>query len=284
LQRLLREHTHQLLAGWPAGALQQPESIPSVALWVGAALNNIAWAGSRTEPRLFTITLRMSRALPAASSVEAALTYHSLLRHIETMRPAQEWQPVIRALLERSPLTAAWLPRVSDALEWSLLLDLLTHHPVRAALRDRILALLPQPVATNLHALDTPTAVANAEVGRLLEGLLQQGGAAVQPFVLALYEADCMVQRRGSDEHPEWPLMTNLHAARHDHDPLLRRNANRVLARYRPLAALLGDEALLRPYTYLDGRFLEHISNLLSHPTARLRFQRQAAASETSAQ
>jgi hypothetical protein len=278
LQQLVARHLAVMLAGWPGGAALHPERIPSVVLWVAAALNNLAWAATgQSDPALLNITLRLCRALPAAENVETALAYHSLLRSLALLQPPQEWQPVVRALLERSTLSAALHPRSSEPFNHALLHTLLSLPPTRAALRDRWLALLPV-VSTappyTLPPLETRQAMANAEVGRLLVGVLEHGGAVGQPFVLAFYEADCLLQQRGSSDHPTWPLLEWLRRSQHDNDPLLRRNARRVLARYRALAVLLNDHTRLRPYTYLDARFLAHISTMLSSPTSHLQLRR----------
>jgi hypothetical protein len=274
LQALLGAHLDALLAGWPGGPALRPAAIPAAALWAGAALNNLAWSAARADPRLLTATLRMVEALPAASSAEAALAYHSLLRHLVRIDAPQDWLPVARQLVARSPLTAAWLPRIGEQFDWALLLDLLSHPPIRAALRDRLLSLLPRPEALSQGRIDTDIAMANAETGRLLAGLLEHGGLSWRPFVLALYEADCALQRRGDDERPQWPLLDRLRAARASDDPLLRRNAQRLLARYGPLAGLLADERLVRPYLYLDAHFLEQIGALLPPPAARVKLRR----------
>lgn len=270
---LLGAHVDALLAGWTGGMALRPATIPTSALWVGAALNNLAWAAKHADPQLLTATLRMVQALPAAADAGAALAYHGLLRHLDYASAMQDWLPVARQLTERSPLTAAWLPRIDERLDWALLLELLDHYPAKAALRDRLLALLPAPEALGRGLIESDIAIANAEAGRLLAGLLEHGGTPWRPFVLAFYEADCALQRRGDKEHPIWPALDHARTARVSDDPLLRRNAERLLARYRPLAGLLADETLVRPYLYLDGRFLEQIGALIPPAAARLRLR-----------
>jgi hypothetical protein len=98
----------------------------------------------------------------------------------------------------------------------------------------------------------TRLAQGNVELGRILEGLSEHGGAAGTRWLLALYEADCLLQRQGSEESPTWPLLRWLHAARYSSDPLERGNARRVLARYYPLLPLIDQEHPLRPYTRLE--------------------------------
>ena len=274
LQALLGAHLDALLSTWPDGAALRPAVVPASALWVGAALNNLAWSAAHADPRLLTATLRMVQALPAAPDAESALAYHCLLRHLEHTSAAQDWLPVARMLVERSPLTAAWLPRLDEQIDWALLLELLSRRSIGAALRDRMLELLPPPETIGRARIETEIAKANAESGRLLAGLIEHGGACWQSFVLAFYEADCARQRRGTEERPEWPLLDQLRAARTSDDPLLRRNAERILARYRPLAALMPEERLLHPYIYLDVRFLEQIGALLPPITPRLKLSR----------
>jgi hypothetical protein len=264
LQTLLAAHVHALLATWPGGAALHPASLPAATLWVGAALNNLAWAATRPTPRLLTITLRLVETLPAATTREAALAYHSLLRHLERLEllPA-DWDAVVSGLLRRSPLTAVWLPRgdVPEAGAWFW--ELLREPVVWAALRNRWLSLLPLPEQWAQPGITTVQAKASAELGRLLESVGEGGGAVGQPALLGFYEAECWLQRRGTEERPTWPLLRWLHTARGSHDPLVRHNGERVLARYRPLARLLAHEAVVRPYPQLDGRFLEEIGALL---------------------
>jgi hypothetical protein len=88
--------------------------------------------------------------------------------------------------------------------------------------------------------------------------------------VLACYEADCFMQRRGNDEHPTWPLLEYLRVLRASDDVLQRRNAGRMLARYRTLVALLEAGAPLSRYLYLDGRFLQQVAHLLPSGAAHL--------------
>ncbi|MEI8167889.1 MAG: hypothetical protein WCG26_16015, partial [Chloroflexales bacterium] len=192
---------------------------------------------ARTAP-----ALRLAQALPAATDTATALAYHSLLHHLTRRELAADWLPVARLLVARSPLTAAWLPRREELLS-PLLLDLLRQYPVQVALRDRWLDLLPDLAAVR-HTVGLACATANAELGSLLGALLAHP-AEWQPFVLAFYEADCALQRRGSPERPTWPVITALGvAARTSTDPRERRHAARVLARYVPLVALLADETL----------------------------------------
>jgi hypothetical protein len=278
-EHLLGQHLDRLLAGWPGGAALRPASIPAAAIWAGAVVNNLWYAAAYPDGRLLDCTLRLARALPTADTRPAALAYHSLLRVLDSLTPAREWQPVVRLLLERSPFTAAWLPRIAEPYDWSLLLRLLEPHPLRAALRDRVLSLLPSPDMLR-DSLDTDTARANAEAGRLLTGLLEHGGAAWQPFVLACYEADCLIQRRGSDERPIWPLLERLRGLRSSDDTLQRRNAGRILARYRALVALREAGAPLSRYLYLDGRFVQQLAHLLPSAAARLHLRPVSAAGE----
>jgi hypothetical protein len=272
LQQLLGLHLDAMLARWPGGAALRPAAIPATALWAAAALNNLAWAATRPDPRLLTATLRLADALPAAETLEAALAYHCLLRRLDGQAPGADWQPVVRRLLDRSPLTAAWLPSLGERLRWPLLLELLQPPPLRAALRDRLLGLLPAPEA--LSRIDGDTALANAEAGRLLAGIAEHGGPAWQPFLLELYEADCLLGRRGSDERPTWPHLEWIRQARLNDDKLLQRRAERLLERYRPLVPLLADPELVRRYLYLDGAFLQQIAAL--QPASRLRMRRVA--------
>lgn len=270
LRELLGAHVDALLSGWPDGLSLRPEALPATALWAAAALNNLAWAAARPDSRLLSVTLRMAQALPVAADGPAALGYHSLLRHLDRVEPAPGWAPVTLQLAVASPLTAAWLPHLDRQLGWELLLELLARPPARAALRDRWLGLAPSADEVR-RTLSAERARANAEVGALLAGLLERG-EAWRPFVLAFYEADCAMLRRGGEERPSWPLLEQLRAARASADPRQRRHAERALARYRPLADLLTEPALLRPYLRLDGRFLAEIAALL--PPARLRLTR----------
>ncbi|MEI7772143.1 MAG: hypothetical protein WCI67_19265 [Chloroflexales bacterium] len=271
LQALLGAQVDALLTGWPRGAALRPRSIPSVALWTAAALNNLAWAADRPDPRLLVMTLRLAQAIPAATDPETALAYHSLSQHLsELSLAADDWLHVSHLLIAQSPLTAAWLPRLDDQLNWALLHDLLRQPTIQAALRDRWLSLLPNQAMLR-HSIPATCAKANVELGRLLGALLECGGEW-RPLVLAVYEADCALQRRGSPERPEWPLIAQLSAARSSADPLQRRRAEQVLSRYRPLLGLMEEPATVRPYLSLDGRFLTMIADAL--PAARLRLRR----------
>jgi hypothetical protein len=259
-EKLLNAHVDALLSGWSGGATLRPENIPATALWVGAALNNLAWSASRSDPSLLNVTLRLARALPLAGDTEAALAYHSLLRHLDPQALAEDWQPVVTLLLERSPLTAAFLPRVVEKFDWPHLLALLRYRAIQVALRDHLLALPLEPAVC-------------LEVGRLLEGLLEHGGPQLRPFVLAFYEADCAFRREVSQRQPYWPLFDQVRAARISSDARVRRNANRLLARYRPLAALLADTATLRLYTRLDHLFLIQIGDLMRDSATQVSFR-----------
>jgi hypothetical protein len=266
LQTLMDAHLNAMLAGWPGGATLRPTHIPSAVLWVGAALNNLARATTHPSPRLLTITLRMVEGLPVASTREAALAYHSLLRHLERITPppgSEGWQRVVSLLLRCSPLTAAWLPRPDAIGSWELLLAMLREPAIAAMLRDRWLNLLPPPETLLEQSIATSQARANVELGRLLEGVVEQDRDVGRQTLLVFYEADCLLQRRGSDNRPTWPLLRWLHMTRGSSESLVRRNGERVLVRYRPLAPLLARETLLQPYTQLDIRFLEPLGALL---------------------
>lgn len=276
LHTLLSAHTDALLATWPGGATHRPDTIPSSALWVGAALNNLVWAATHhPSPRLFTITLRMVQALPVADTPDAALAYHSLLRHLEHLPrpPGDDWQPVVNGLVRCSPLTAAWLPQMdrmdrmdrtnAGASPWAVLLALLRVTAVWAALRDRWLALLPLPDTVARQGIPTHLAKANAALGGVLRGLRDHGGPDGQHLLFTFYEMDCVLQRRGTPERPFWPLLDWLHVSLVSNDELVARNARQVLARYHPLAPLLVDERLSRPYRQLDGRFLVSLADML---------------------
>jgi len=268
LAALLAAHVEALLATWPGGASLQPRSIPASALWVAAALNNLIWAVQRPDPRLLTITLRLTEALPVADDLATALAYHSLLRHLARINPTEDWRPVVQRMLERCPLSSAWLPRRQQPLS-SLLLDLLRQHPVQAALRDRWLILLPElTVAQRIVPLACATA--NAELGLLLDDLRVQGDEW-HPLLLAFYEADCLLQRHGSREQPTWPLLRALlTSARTSRDPLQRRAAERTLVRYRALVALANDERL--PRRYQHRAYDEQTWQLLGESMPRVRF------------
>lgn len=256
-QTLIGAHVQALLSEWPAGNTLRPTAAPTAALWVAAALNNLAWAAANPpDPRLLAATTRLVTALPAADTLDATLAYHALLRRIERIAPPPDWRPVAAALLARDPLTAAWLPRADAIDDWKPVRELLRYTSIRAALHDRLLRVLPHPEALERGEMDSAVAIANAEAGRVL-GLWAHGGAEGRAFALALYEADCALNRRGDDERPVWPLLDGIRAARASDDALRRRNAERLLARYQPLTALFGEPALLRPYTRLDARFLD---------------------------
>lgn len=267
LQALLTAHIDALLAGWPGGVALRPPVVPAAVLWVGAALNNLAWAAdsqhsaaSRPDPSLLDVTLRLVRALPTASGLAAALAYHSLLRHLERLDAAPEWRPVAEELVARSPLTAAWLPWPAPPPRPDPLPALLAYRPVQAAMRDRWLGQAPAADEVR-RGLSVGCAAANAAVGEQLARLLA-AGPQWQPFVLAFYEADCALQRHGDGTRPAWPLIEQLLTARVSPDPRQRRNAERTLGRYRPLAGLLSNPNALRPYLHLDGRYLEQVGAL----------------------
>lgn len=269
LATLLGAHVDALLAGWPGGSRLRPRTIPATTLWVAAALNNLAWAVQRPDSRLLTVTLRMVKALPAATDPDTALAYHSLVRHCTTLTPPADWLPIERLLVARSPLTCAWLPHREATLP-ATLCDLLRQYPVQVALRDRWLSLFPDLDAVR-RTVPLACANANAEIGGLLSDLVAES-CAWHPFVLAFYEADCMLQHQGSLESPTWPIISALGAARKGSDARQRRHAEKVLARYRPLVNLMADEALVRPYLHLDVRFMTLLADSL--PVVRLQLRR----------
>jgi hypothetical protein len=275
---LLTAHVDALLAGLPGGAALRPATLPTTTLWLAAVLNNLVWARRVADPQLLNISLRLARALPPAHDLPAALAGHSLLQHLAQITPPDDWRPVLSELLARYPLTAAWLPRCGEQLDWTALQALLEPPPLQALLRDRWLSLAPGSADTAMHAWDL--ALANAEIGSLLEGLLN-ADAGWLAFVLEFYEADCELQRRERAGQPEWPLLAQLRSARHDRDPLRQRRARRSLDRYRPLADLLRrDSRLLRPYTRLDPRFLVQLAELLPEP--RLRWEHMSRGADVS--
>jgi len=268
LRILLGAHLDALLARWPSSHALRPQSLPSALLWIAAALNNAAWAVQRPDPRLLTITLRLSEAIPAAADPDEALAYHSLIRHLPRLTLAEDWLPVAQRLFDRSPLTAAWLPRRNGALSPALI-DLLGYYPVQVELRDRWLALLPDEQSAR-RTIPAAMAAANAELGQLLRDLLALD-AGWRPFTLAFYEADCAFQRRGSDERPAWPLIDALGAAaRQERDLARRRYAQKTLYRYAPLVDLITDEASARPYLHLDGRFQDLVVEAVPHRQLKL--------------
>lgn len=263
---LLSAHLDALLAPWPGGASLRLSEIDAAPLWVGAALNNLAWAATQPSPspRLVTMTQRLVQQVPPATTRAAMLAYHSMLRHIVRLPlPPTDWDAVIAELVRRSPLTAVWLPRVDGREPWPQLLALLNEPPVQAGMRDRWLGLLPTPDELVQHGITTAQARTSAEVGRVLEYVREHGGEAGQHVVLTFYEAECLLHRHGSEEQPVWPLLRWIHTTRGSSDPLVRRTARRVLARYRPLWPLLMQDAVLRRYRYLDGRFGAALGELL---------------------
>ncbi|NTV64655.1 MAG: hypothetical protein HGA65_14140 [Oscillochloris sp.] len=259
LQPLLTSHIDALLAGWPGAATLRPVTAPAAALWAGVALNNLAWSVTRPDSRLLEITLRLARALPPADDLPAQLAYHSLLRHLERLTPAPDWHPVVRELLARCPLTSVWLPRVDPSHGYERLLPLLAHAPLRVALRDRWLSLAPSADEVR-RGLSADRAAVSAAVGGLV-GQVLAAGPQWRAFVLGFYEAECVLLRCGDPGRPHWPLLEQLRAAQISADPRQRRHAERALVRYRPLSQLLIDESALRPYLYLDARFLELIAH-----------------------
>ncbi|WP_124681924.1 hypothetical protein [Candidatus Viridilinea mediisalina] len=272
LQRLLGAHVDALLAAWPGAAALRPHSIPSTTLWLAAALNNLAWAAERPDPRLLGLTIHLARALPTARDGATALAYHSLLRYVPQLLPHSDWLPVVRLLLTSSPLSEAWLPR--RARLRPLLLELLGQPSIQMALRDRWLSLWPD-LATAQATVPLTQATANVELGGLLGDLLEHD-QAWQRFILSFYEADCYLQRQGDHAQPSWPVLVALgQAAQTSNDVRQRRHATRTLTRYQPLATLLQDERRVRPYLYLDGRFLSLVADLV--PLLRLRAVREVA-------
>lgn len=260
LQALLVSHIDTLLASWPDGSNLRPTAISSATLWAAAALNNLAWSVTHPDPQLQIRSLRLVQALSPATDLASIIAYHSVLRHINQLDPDPAWQPVAHELIARSPLTALWLPRIDGPLSQETLVDLLTQRPLRSILRDRWLSLTPNADEVR-RGISTSCATANATVGTLL-GQLLTCGEHWRPVVLSFYEADCALQQQGNRNHPTWPMIEQLRMARISIDPRQRRNAERLLTRYRPLAALLAEEAALRPYLQLDVRFLVQIGTL----------------------
>jgi hypothetical protein len=276
---LLSAHVDALLAGLPGGAALRPAALPTTTLWLAAVLNNLVWAGRVADPQLLNVSLRLAGALPPAHDLPAALAGHSLLQHLARITLPADWRPVRGELLARYPLTAAWLlPRCGEQPDWTALQALLEPPPLQALLRDRWLSLAPGSTDTGMHAWDL--ALANAEIGALLEGLLA-ADASWLAFVLEFYEADCELQRRERAGQLEWPLLAQLRSARHDRDYIQRRRALRSLDRYRPLAGLLRrDSRLLRPYARLDPRFLVQLAELLPEP--RLHWEHMSRGADVS--
>lgn len=269
---LVQAHLGAWLAELPDGAELRPTAVPATVLWVAAVLNNLALRNTHTDPRLRTITLRFSAALPPAVTLEEALAYHSLLRHLPTLWPQglagqeqeqhDEWEAVVRRLVLRSPLTALCWPFATERLDWQVVRMQQAHRQLRLLLWERLLELLPVDM-TRQQLLDRCIARANARAGDLLAALLDHDDETKwgQRFVLMLYEADCQRQRRDRATGPTWPLLTLLGRAIHSDDALTSSNARLLLKRYRPLVGL--PIQVTRPYTWLHAHFLTQLEQLV---------------------
>lgn len=266
---LVQAHLEVWLAELPKGAELRPATVPASVLWVAAVLNNLAVRHTHTNPRLLTITLRLSEALPPAATLEAALAYHSLLRHLSTLWPHDigeweqgdaAWETVVRRLVVRSPLTALCWPFGTEHLDWQVVMMLLKYRPLSVLVWERLLELLPADM-TEPQLQDRRMARANARAGDLLAALLAHGDRWGQHFVLTLYEADCERQRRDCTIGPTWPLLTLLRRAIRSDDTLIRSNARLLLKRYSPLVKL--PDALPRPYARLHTQFLYQLESLV---------------------
>jgi hypothetical protein len=272
LQTLLAAHMNALLADLAGGHQNglYPTAVPASTLWIAAALNNVALATGRPDDRLHTITLRLTAALPPAETHAAALAYHSLLRHLPRFTPSKDWDAVVHQMVQKSPLTALWLPWAEGDIDWQAALTLLAQPPLQRMVRDRLIGLLPPPDVLMRGRIATDVARSNQMTGHLLAALLAHGGTDWLPLMLTIYEADCERQRRGTADNPEWPLLTLLHQAQQSGDPLQRRNAKWLLTRYAPLKEWLHDDPLFTPYFRLDVHFLTGLAPLLP----QLKFRR----------
>lgn len=274
-ERLLQEHVGQFLNELPGHTRPTIQTIPSLSLWVAAALNNLCWAQQHPDPRLLTITLRLVQALPSANQHDTAIAYHSILRFLHHLSPDPAWQPVVRALQQSNPLTAALWPHCDTHFQWPLFLDMMRIHAYQCLFRDRFLSLSCALRDDEQLSLDSHVAQAHAHHGRLMSGILEHGGQDYYGLLLALYEADCALLRHGDMHHPTWPMLPHLGASRGSNDPLVRRNANRILRRYHALISLSATPALLHPYHALDARFIEQLATVMPSPRLPLRIATQ---------
>ncbi|WP_129628735.1 hypothetical protein [Candidatus Oscillochloris fontis] len=266
---LFTAHVDALLETWPDGATLRPESIPPTPLWLGAVLYQIAWLHDHPDEDLITFTERMIAALPVAEDLPTQIGYHCLIwAWMRAQRGiiADHLQPLLRDLLARSPLSAVWFLHLEVLPSPQMLSSLLVYTPVRAALRDHWLNLGLRPAEVR-RGLRPERVAASAAVGTLLGQLLALD-VVWQPWVLDFYEVECMLSRQGNDERPQWPLLEQLRLARVHGDARQRRLVERAMKRYRPLHTIMKSEAAsLRPYIYLDVRFLEQIARLYAKST-----------------
>ncbi len=266
---LLTVHVDALLATWPDGATLRPQSIPTTPLWLGAILYQMSSLHDHSDAHLLTFTQRMIAALPVAEDLATQIGFHSLIWAWMRARRgilADHLQPLLRDLLARSPLSAVWFLHLDVLSSPQMLSSLLAHAPVRAALRDHWLDLGLRPAEVR-RGLQPERVAASAAVGTVLGQVLALD-AAWQPWVLEFYEMECMFLRQGDEERPQWPLLEQLRLARMHGDARQRRLVERALERYRPLRTIMKSEAAsLRPYIYLDVRFLEQIARLYAKST-----------------
>nr|WP_044200548.1 hypothetical protein [Oscillochloris trichoides] len=266
---LLTAHVDALLDTWPNGATLRPESISTMALWLGVALYHLARLHEHPDEDLFTLTQRMIAVLPVADDLATQIGYHSLIwAWIRAQRYllATSLQPLLRDLFARSPLSAVWFLHLEVLPSPQMLSSLLTYVPVRSVLHDHWLDLGLRPAEVR-RGLSPERVAASAAVGRLLDQMLALD-VVWRPRVLVFYEVECMLLRQGSEEHPQWPLLEQLRLARMHGDARQRRLVERALERYRPLRTIMmTDAASLRPYIYLDVRFLEQIARLYAKST-----------------
>jgi hypothetical protein len=247
--------------------------------------------------------------LPTARGANAALAYHAVLRGTSeaTARISPERAGALRAIIERSPLTALWsldthMPAALNALAAELLPGWQsTSHatdygwPSDDEWLKRVAALLNiEPIArwARRRWLMMPeTRAACRNVGLLLEALRRRGSH--RAFILDFYEAYDYFRartRNGEWQGKErfWPILEEtekLLRVAGDSDAALRinRRGNEYFLKFRALIeTVIAENGIPTDYAHLSREFIQSLRPLVAFATegARQRLSFGAVAFE----
>ncbi|HEY0406347.1 MAG TPA: hypothetical protein VGC89_11510 [Pyrinomonadaceae bacterium] len=293
-------------------------NVPAPVFGLALAVNNCLaplspalFGAEESEAVLFDkFTQALVATLPVARGLNAALAYHAVLRGTTDAiaRISAPRATFMRALVERSPLTALWsLDTHTPAALEALASELLPGWQVKGRATDygwpsddewlkRVAALLAnERIArwSRRRWLAMPeTRAACRNVGLLLEALRRRGGH--RAFILDFYEAyDYFRARTRPDEwrgqERFWPVLDEIEkllrvAGDSDAALQINRRGNEYFLKFRALIeTVIAENGVPTDYAHLSREFIQSLRPLLAFVTegARQRLSFGAVAFET---
>ncbi|MDX6696086.1 MAG: hypothetical protein QOF02_3689 [Blastocatellia bacterium] len=281
-------------------------NVPASVFGLALAVNNCLaphapeqlGAGADEASLFDKFTRALVATLPVARGLNAALAYHAVLRGSTDAiaRVSTERAALLRALIERSPLTALWSldAHLPAALE-TLAFELLPGWQVTGRSSDygwpsddewlkRVASLLNnESIArwARRRWLTMPeTRAACRNVGLLLEALRRRGGH--RAFILDFYEAYDYFRARtrpGEWQGQErfWPVLVEtekLLRVAGDSDAVLHinRRGNEYFLKFRALIeTVIAENGIPTDYAHLSREFIQSLRPLLAYTTAGAR-------------